>query len=913
MAIVILDSDRTTRIPYDDGVTITIAELIEKPEFTGLHPVFAENVLRMIRDNPSIGIGRGGGPRSEEGVIKAFYKNYRPMDKGITFDEYDNDPKMYAKIKDGAFKWNPEDKRWYKRVGKNVAVPGGSWHTGGFAVDLFGNTKLAGQIAKDYNLFQVLAGNEKHHFQPAGVPTSKRMYTLIKEKFGIDAIATPLPKEIVAWVDSEIASNVPRHPERVLKKLGTLVNSWKKTGSFPMPKSVAMDGTIAPKATYVVSPVTPSTQPPPKSTTTTVPPKAGKTATTTTLPDLPEPSNKETKEARDTRLKADWVMQRSDALVKSGMSRAKADKQALKDMATQYGKQPAGVIPTTTTTGAPAKTTTTTDAPTTTTTAAPRRTTTTTDAPATTSTTSAPRRTTTTTGAPATTSTTVAPTTTTTVPTASKTGSWNPEAPGAVQKQLDSALAAFKKPEKDGRFNVLGVGLIGRADLNELIMGLRDNLFNATNKFDLEAPGAAKQQYDSAVNSKKDPITGEYFVVGAGWISPSERNDIITSLKTVVESEANGNNNAPGQPSSGQPKDYGGTKPAKPINGDTYTNSKGVKFTFQNGKWVRTATLGKTPASTTSTPGATVVVDGKKVVVGSPQWKTIVQEEFGSMWDVYNSDPEVKKVIDDSVKLGYFDDETKMTAKLQNTTWFRTTQQSARQFAIQQSTDPATAEARIVAAVEDMRTNAGAQGYTLNDMTLRKLATDSLKFGWSDQQKLNALGSEQVAQAQLGGAQGMADLRQSATARTLRAKAAAYFQKPSEEMIGTWTQQILTGQKSEVQFDELMRSSARTQFRSLQPALDRGEDVDTAMYAYKQQAMATLGSAIDATQIDWTQDKWNKALNFRDPKTNEYRQMDLWEWNKYLRSLPEWQNTEEAKVAYGNLSQSLARGFGKTA
>lgn len=355
-------------------------------------------------------------------------------------------------------------------------------------------------------------------------------------------------------------------------------------------------------------------------------------------------------------------------------------------------------------------------------------------------------------------------------------------------------------------------------------------------------------------------------------------------------------------------KDFGNKKPASAVSGDTYTNSKNVKFTYQNGKWVRTATLG-----TAGTPSETVVVDGKKVVVGSEQWKTIVQEEFGSMWDVYNSDPEVKKIIDESVKLGYFDDETKMTAKLQNTTWFRTTQQSARQFAIQQSTDPATSEARITASVEDLRANAGALGFTLNDTTLRKLASDSLKFGWSPKQTLNALGSEQVAQAQLGGPQGMADLRQSSTGRNLRAKAATFFQKPSEDLIGTWTQQILTGQKTEEQWDELMRSSARTQFRSLQPALDRGEDVDTAMYAYKQQVGATLGSSIDVSQIDWTQDKWNKALNYRDPKTNEYRQMDLWEWNTYLRSLPEWQNTDEANIAYGNLAQSLARGFGKTA
>ena len=316
-------------------------------------------------------------------------------------------------------------------------------------------------------------------------------------------------------------------------------------------------------------------------------------------------------------------------------------------------------------------------------------------------------------------------------------------------------------------------------------------------------------------------------------------------------------------------------------------------------------------------PGAgtssTVVVDGKKVKVGSEQWKTIIQQEFGSMWDVYNSNPDVKAVIDKSVKEGWFNDELKLTASLQNTGWYRTTQQSARQFAVQQSTDPANTEARINSNVESIRAESLAQGFTLNDPTLRKLATDQLKFGWSDQQRFNAIGSEVVAQSQLGGGQGMADLRQSSIGRNLRAKAATYFQKPTEDMIGTWTQQILTGQKSEVQWDELMRSSARTQFRSLQPALDRGEDVDTAMYAYKQQALATLGSSIDATQIDWTQDKWNKALNFRDEKTNEFRQMDLWEWNKYLRTLPEWKNTDEAKEVYRNVAFSLAQGFGKMA
>jgi len=340
----------------------------------------------------------------------------------------------------------------------------------------------------------------------------------------------------------------------------------------------------------------------------------------------------------------------------------------------------------------------------------------------------------------------------------------------------------------------------------------------------LEGPGSAKKFLAALNKAKVNQATSRWAVPGYGLYTDQEYYDLrAAAVKSAADEAASGGGGDDNGGSSGggggrEPRDFGGTKPARPVEGDTYTNSKKVKFTFKGGKYVRTAVIA----------GATDTT--------SDAWKKNVQEEFGSLWDVYNSDPEVKKVIDDAVKGGYQDDEQKMNAKLQNTSWYRTTQQSARQWAVQQSTDPATAESRVVNSIEELRVDASNLGFTLPDEALRKLATDSIKFGWSPQQKLNALGSEQVANAQLGGAQGMADLRQSSVARNLRAKAAAFFQKPSEEMISSFTQQILTGQKSEVQFEEAMRGSARTQFRSLQPALDKGEDVATAMYAYTQQA-----------------------------------------------------------------------------
>lgn len=334
-----------------------------------------------------------------------------------------------------------------------------------------------------------------------------------------------------------------------------------------------------------------------------------------------------------------------------------------------------------------------------------------------------------------------------------------------------------------------------------------------------------------------------------------------------------------------------------------------------------TTTAAQTPATKPRTVKTTkdkkgketVIVDGEKVVVGSEQWKTIIQEEFGGLWDVYNGNADVKAVIDKSVKEGWFNDETKLGAALQSTNWYRTTEQSARQYAIRLSSDPATVEDDINVRVENLRTYANENGLSLDDATLRRLATNQLKFGWSDIQSANAVGSEAVALAQAGGAQGMADLRQGATGRKLRETARAFAQKPSDSDIDQWVAEIMTGKKSEKQWEDLMRNSAKVQFRSLTPALDRGETVEQATYAYVRQADQTLGSVMDISQIDWSNDKWNKALNYKDEKTGENRPMDLWEWNKYLRTLPEWQETDQAKQAYRNVAYSLAQGFGKMA
>jgi hypothetical protein len=336
--------------------------------------------------------------------------------------------------------------------------------------------------------------------------------------------------------------------------------------------------------------------------------------------------------------------------------------------------------------------------------------------------------------------------------------------------------------------------------------------------------------------------------------------------------------------------------------------------TGATGPSIPTGSTGPTKPGKPATPptvggGATVTVDGKKVKVGSSQWQTIIQQEFGSLWDVYNDNADVKKVIDKSVTEGWYNDQLKLTESLRNTNWFRATQSSARQYKIQQSTDPATIEDNINKTIAGIRAESNNAGVVLADTTLRMLAENKLKYGWNDLQTTNAIGSEAVATANRGGAQGMADLRKGSTGTNLRMIADDYGIKPTDTMLDQWVTEIMQGTKTDVQFTDLMKQQASAQYRSLAPLIEKGQTVKNATMMYSNSAQAVLGT--DPNTIDWSQDKWNRALNYQDPKTGEYRQMDSWEWNRYLRQQPEWQNTDDAKSIYRNAAFSLAQAFGK--
>jgi hypothetical protein len=98
-------------------------------------------------------------------------------------------------------------------------------------------------------------------------------------------------------------------------------------------------------------------------------------------------------------------------------------------------------------------------------------------------------------------------------------------------------------------------------------------------------------------------------------------------------------------------------------------------------------------------------------------------------------------------------------------------------------------------------------------------------------------------------------------------------------------------------------------FPSLAADLERGLDVETLVNPFREMAARTL--EINPANIDFSESKWNAALNFSDDKGR--RMMTLNEWGQYLRETPEYgyEYTSQAHNRAYEIAETLGKTFGR--
>ena len=310
--------------------------------------------------------------------------------------------------------------------------------------------------------------------------------------------------------------------------------------------------------------------------------------------------------------------------------------------------------------------------------------------------------------------------------------------------------------------------------------------------------------------------------------------------------------------------------------------------------------VGGTPTGTVP-PADTQPAEGFNVPI---EWEQAAREAYGVYYDVIKNIPELRDFVK-RLMTGPELSDAEFQYQLSQTNWWKQTTGSARQFVQRQVTDPATLQTDIDNKKEALKQAALNRGIGVDDTTLLRVATDQIKFGWSDQITLNYLGEQA-----LGTTAGVAELRRGFFGQEIRETAAKYGVPLSDTTLNRWVADLATGQQTSASFEAYARDLAKNLFPALSNGFDRGLTFTDMTAPYAQYASQIL--EIPSSSIDFTQPKWAQAFTARNDK-GEQMQMSYGEWADYLRSDPSfgWEFTDNAKSQAYSIAYELGRMFGR--
>jgi hypothetical protein len=286
-------------------------------------------------------------------------------------------------------------------------------------------------------------------------------------------------------------------------------------------------------------------------------------------------------------------------------------------------------------------------------------------------------------------------------------------------------------------------------------------------------------------------------------------------------------------------------------------------------------------------------------------WKEFAKTQYGWVTELYDAVPEVQGIVDAAVSGKWTAD--RFTNAIQSTEWWKTTEAKQRNYTNLQATDPATLARNIEQIKGQIDKIVGTSGYALDDAALSQLADSAYRFGWN-QTEMEMYAGAEIVKSKSTGIAGK-PLSQGIDANSVRQWANDYGLKLSDDGIMSYTDSLVSKTLTPEQVKQNMLQDAENLYPSLKGQLASGRTVAQATSTYRQLAANALN--IDPNTVDFTDsDKWGKLLSYRDPNSGEARLMNGTEWSTFIRTLPEWQKTDEAKTLYRDIGSTILRGFG---
>lgn len=278
-------------------------------------------------------------------------------------------------------------------------------------------------------------------------------------------------------------------------------------------------------------------------------------------------------------------------------------------------------------------------------------------------------------------------------------------------------------------------------------------------------------------------------------------------------------------------------------------------------------------------------------------------EIYGYWWAIVNEEPELMKLIETAKaeKWGALE----FQYELEQTTWWKTNSSYARQFDVEMSRDPATAQARIDTVAEQIRQIALDRNLRLSSSSLNEIARNAVRFGWSQQQTLNILGTEALKSED-----GVTALRYGFYGNKINEIAADYGVTISDTEFSQLVNKFAVGKENEESLTASFQTKATALFPALADRLMAGETFSDIVDPYRTRASNILERDFDVT--DFAQnDNLAQAVTFVG-EDGKQRPMTYTEWGNYLRSNRDfgYEYTDEAVGRAYQVANRIADLFG---
>lgn len=322
-----------------------------------------------------------------------------------------------------------------------------------------------------------------------------------------------------------------------------------------------------------------------------------------------------------------------------------------------------------------------------------------------------------------------------------------------------------------------------------------------------------------------------------------------------------------------------------------------------------------------------------------------MEGQYQFVTDLVGSIPELASLVKKASAEGATSDA--FSAMLQQTKWWRTNADAAKQYVALSASDPAEYKQRVSQATDHVKQMASGLGINLTAAQLKSYATTDLYQGLSDEALKAQLGSNFTAQANgVNAPPATGDIAQ--YQQQLNALASAYGVPVTKSWSNGLIQSALTGGQT---LDEMLAgarssliNSAKSAYPTLAAQLDAGQtttDIAQPYIAAMSQVLEVPDSGIQVTDPTIQKALTNSSLlpaagGSSKPMTPGVANtnpapvgaapaassaagattqpgastMPLWQFQNQLRADPRWQQTDNAKQSAYSMVASLGKQWG---